>query len=378
MLRRSSTPISDGGEIMQNQIPEQATLREKLLFLLRMTVFSCLVLVILTYALYVLVPKDEFGICSMTNLYQQEEGTVDVLVLGTSLAYAGVNTNVLWEEYGISAYNLCSAEQPFWISYYYLKEALKTQRPQVILLDAKPSTYTNDYSHRGRTIMSTSGIADPVNRLRAIQASVPEEDFLGFALGFPEMHTLYQEVTANHFVCPPDNAGRGRHWKGYIESTETEQHERPSLVWTETQKPINAREEEYLRRIVELAQQQNIALMFIGIPNPDYASDHLYYNSFWAIAEEYGVPCTNYNDPRLRYGLLYSSCFSDWQHLNVKGSVIFSRKLGEDLQAAYALPDHRGEAGYESWAACSEQWYAEYPEYLPVGNEHAYHPHGTD
>lgn len=351
---------------MQNPIPEQATTREKLLFFMRMAVFSGLLLLSLAYTLYVLTPKDDFGICSMTTLYQQEENTVDVLVLGTSLAYAGVNTNVLWAEYGIAAYNLCSAEQPFWISYYYLEEALKTQQPRLILLDAKPSTYTNDYSHRGRTIMSTSGIASPMNRLKAIQASVPEEDFWGFALGFPQLHSSYQEVTAKHFVYPPDNGGRGRHWKGYIESTATEQHSRPSLVWTDTPKPMNAREEEYLRRIIELVQQKGIDLMCIGIPNPDYASDHMYYNSLWAVAEEYGVPYTNYNDPKLRYGLIYSSCFSDWQHLNVKGSVIFSRKLGEDLCKAYDLPDHRKDERYQSWELSSDQWYEAYPEYLPI------------
>lgn len=352
--------------MMQNDIPERATWREKLLFLLRAAVFAGLLAAVLSYALYVLVPKDDFGICSMTNLYQQEEDTVDVLVLGTSLAYAGVNTNVLWEEYGIAAYNLCGAEQPYWISYYYLEEALKTQRPQLILLDAKASTYTNDYSHRGRTIMSTSGIACPINRLKAIRASVSDEDFLGFALGFPQLHSAYQKVDAENFVYPPDNAGRGRSWKGYIESTGTEQHSRPSLVWVDTEKPINAREEEYLRRIIELAQREKIAMMLVGFPNPDYANDHMYYNSLWAIAEEYGVPSMNYNNPKLRYGLIYSSCFSDWQHLNVKGSVIFSRRLGEDLQAMFDLPDRRGDERYHSWDACTDRWYGLYPEYLPV------------
>lgn len=351
---------------MQNNIPQQATWREKLLFLLRMAVFSGLLLLALAYTLYVLVPKDDFGICSMTNLYQQEEDTVDVLVLGTSLAYAGVNTNVLWEEYGIAAYNLCGAENPYWISYYYLVEALKTQRPRLILLDAKASTYTNDYSRRGRTIMSTSGIASPINRLKAIQASVSAEDFLGFALGFPQLHSAYQEVTAESFIYPPSNAGRGSTWKGYIESTETEQHSRPSLVWVKTKKAMNLREEDYLRRILELAQREEIPVILVGFPNPDYANDHMYYNSLWAIAEEYHLPYINYNDPNLRFRLSYSSCFADWQHLNVKGSVVFSRRLGEDLMAMFNLPDRRGSEGYESWDACSDRWYGLYPEHLPV------------
>lgn len=352
--------------MMRSDIPEQATLREKLLFILRMTVFAVLLATVLSYASYVLVPKYDYGICSITNLYQQEENSVDVLVLGTSLAYAGVNTNVLWEEYGIAAYDLCGAEQPYWISYYYLKEALKTQRPKLILLDAKATTYTEDYSHRGRTIMGTSGIADPMIRLKAIRASVAEEDFISFALSFPQLHSYYAEFKPEYLAYPPDNAGRGSDWKGYIESTDVEPLSRPSLVWVDAKRPINARQDEYLRKIIELTQQEGIPLMFIGFPHPDYAKDHMYYNSLWAVAEEYGLPCINYNDPNLRLGLIYSSCFADWQHLNVKGSVIFSRRLGEDLQMMFDLPDRRGDDRYHSWDACADQWYELYPEYLPA------------
>ena len=348
---------------MQSEIPERATRREKCLFLVRAVVFAVLLALLLDYALYVLVPKYDYGICSMTNFYRQPENTVDVLVLGTSLAYSGVNTNVLWEEYGIAAYNLCGAEQPYWISYHYLKEALKTQRPKAILLDAKASTYKADYSKRGRVFMGTRGIADPINRLQGVRASVPEEDFVSFLLGLPQLHSYYPEVTWESFAYPPDNAGRGFDWKGYIESVETETHSRPSMVWAETVRPMNDRQAEYCRKIMELAAEEGIPLVCIGIPNPDYGNDHLYYNGLWKLAAEYDVPCLNYNDPNLRFGLTYSSCFSDWQHLNLKGSVIFTRKLGEDLREMLDLPDRRGEEAYQPWDACAEKWYAQYPEY---------------
>ncbi len=351
--------------MMQGSIPEKATGREKIFFLVRTAVFAVVLFIVLFYTLYVLVPKYDYGICSITNLYQQEEDAVDVLVLGTSLAYAGINTNVLWEEYGIASYNLCGAEQSYWISYYYLEEALKTQTPRLILLDAKASTYPRDYSSRGRTFLGTTGIADLSTRLKAIRASVKEEDYLSFVLGFPQLHSYYSQMTWDNFAYPPDNAGRGADWKGYIEATVTEEHSRPSLVWVETKVDLQVRQEEYLRKIMALAQRENIPLMIVGIPNPDYANDHMYYNTVWGIAEEYGVSYVNYNDPSIRFGLTYSSCFADWQHLNVKGSVIFSRKLGADLKDMFDLPDRRGEEKYESWNTCADKWYAQYPEHRP-------------
>ena len=120
--------------------------------------------------------------------------------------------------------------------------------------------------------------------------------------------------------------------------------------------------------ILELARARGVPLLLVGFPNPDYANDHMYYNSLWSVAEEYGVRGINYNHPDLRFSLRYSSDFADWQHLNVKGSVTFSRKLGEDLRA-YNLPDRRGDPAYSSYAACAEDWYALYPQYLPGAAE---------
>ena len=114
--------------------------------------------------------------------------------------------------------------------------------------------------------------------------------------------------------------------------------------------------------------------MLLGIPNPDYAHDHMYYNALWSIAEEYGISGINYNDPLLRFGLRYSSDFADWQHLNVKGSVTFSRRLGEDLMERYDLPDRRGDARYDSYADSAAQWYAQYPMYKPEKKEGAKKP----
>lgn len=305
----------------------------------------------------------------MVNFYKQPKNSIDVLTVGTSLAYAGINTNVLWSEYGIAAYNLCSAEQPYWVSYYVIREALKTQSPKVLLLDAKPSIYTRDYSKRGRTILSTYGIKGVENRIGAMLACVENpQDAVGYILGIPQVHSNYEDVTVSDFL-PLDNGGRSSNWKGYIEVDEVEHHQKPSLVWTSTKRNMNEREEEYVRKIFELCEEEGIEVMLVGFPNPDYASDHMYYNALWEVASEYGITGINYNDPDLKYGLRYSSDFADWQHLNVKGSMTFSRRLGADLLERYELQNHREEEKYESYELCAQEWYEKYPSFQSAGAE---------
>jgi len=337
-------------------------------FWARTACFAVLLSAVLAYVGYVIIPKHDYGICSMVNLYRQKKNTVDVLVVGTSIAYAGVNTSVLWREQGIAAYDLCSAEQPFWVSYYTLREALKTQRPRLVLLDAKPAIYTRDYPTRGRVILSTFSILSPENRWGAIRSCVETDgEALRYLLMYPRLHSEYTDVTWNNFRLPPDNGGRGDAWKGFIEVDEVEQHSRPSFVWNSVRRPINQREEEYARRIFELCREENIPVLLVCMPNPDYANDHMYMNYLWSVAEEYGVTGINYNEPSLRYGLRYSSDFADWQHLNVKGSITFSKRLGEDLKAMFDLPDRRDDADYASYEESAAAWFDRYLTFESIG-----------
>ena len=198
-------------------------------FYIRMVCFFLIAVLVLGYALYVLTPKNDYGICSMVNYYFQPRDTVDVLVLGTSTAYSGVNTNVLWRKYGIAAYDLCGAEMPYWAIYYYLREALKTQHPKVILLDAKQSIYALPYSRKSRVILSTYGIKSPVNRFGSIIASTHPSNTLSFLIGYPHIHNNYANITAEDFFIPANNGNRGANWKGYIEMYATDTFFAPVL-----------------------------------------------------------------------------------------------------------------------------------------------------
>ena len=76
----------------------------------------------------VLMLKSEDGYDQMQSYYKQEKNTVDVLFLGSSKIYCQIDTGILWDEFGISSFDLGGAEAPAWNSYYFMREALKTQK----------------------------------------------------------------------------------------------------------------------------------------------------------------------------------------------------------------------------------------------------------
>ena len=108
--------------------------------------FMLILFIVLSLLFHFAYPSYDDGIYDMTIFYQQKANTVDVLVLGSSHAFEGVNTGVLWDDAGISSYILAGSIQPMWNTYYYLKEALKYQTPKLIVLDVYSTIMKEDYS----------------------------------------------------------------------------------------------------------------------------------------------------------------------------------------------------------------------------------------
>lgn len=337
--------------------------RRNAAFIARLLAFLLIFSMLCAIALYVLIPKADYGPGSMINAYMQPENSVDVLAIGTSMTYAGLNTNVLWANWGIASYNLASAEQQYWNTYYYLEEFLKLQRPKLILLDAKAATYLKSETKRGRVILSTYGILSPLTRFRAIQAAAPEGKAFDYMLAFPQVHENWKTINAENFAVPGWTGGRSTDWKGFVEKDETEQHSKPSLVWTQTRKDMNEREIEWFHKICDLAKAYDIPILLVAYPNPDYANDHMYYNTLWGLADEKNIPHINFNDPEGHFRFLYSTEFADWQHVNILGSLKLTKIMGRVLDDCYDLTDHRGDPAYASYDRCLSEWKEKYPQY---------------
>ena len=62
--------------------------------------------------------------------------SLDYLYLGSSYAYCDVNPALVYDASGLTGYVLAGPEQTLSQTYYYLKEALRTQSPQAVILEA--------------------------------------------------------------------------------------------------------------------------------------------------------------------------------------------------------------------------------------------------
>lgn len=238
----------------------------------------------------VFIPKRPDGIIPVKSLYEQEEGTIDALFLGSSHCGIGIDIGELWKSYGISGFALWGSTQPPWNSYYYLREALKTQSPEVVAYEVYTlsHTYPAGYADEPVQLVNTGGMRFSQNKWEAIKASAPKERWLSLLLGYPLYHTRYDELTEEDFLFFPNNRDL-RLDKGSISRWGTGEFELPDVSGITECISLDEKGEKYLRKIIELCQEKRIPIILYTVPETKRATEQPYYNSVAMITQEYGI-----------------------------------------------------------------------------------------
>lgn len=317
--------------------------------IIRIAVFMSILMLILGYVNKVFKVKDSDGIYSVAKFYELEDETVDVLIIGSSHAFIDFNTGTLWDEYGMAAYNLGGSNQPMWNTYYYLKEALKTQTPEIIVLEGYRIMYSEDYIDDSYIIKNNFGLKWSFDKINSIKVSSPKERWVEFMLEYEQYHTRYTELSSIDFL---KNQGDRLYddWKGFCCIMGTTQLEKVDVGGVTDRTALHTKTEEYYRKTIELALERNIPIIVVISPYAGiYEQEQQIYNSAEEIASEYGVEFINCNLMTDEIGLDYSVDVAEISHLNHRGSRKYSKFIGEYLKNNYTISDRRGDEAYESW-----------------------------
>ena len=289
------------------------------------------------------------GIYDLTKFYQLEDDTVDVLILGSSHAFEDINTGLLWDEHGMASFILSGSMQPMWNTYYYLKEALKTQKPSLIILEAYMAGFPEEYADDSRIIKNNFGLKLSADKIRSLHASVPPGRFPEFFLEYIQYHNRYRELGMAD-ILPDQGYELYKDWKGYGCNMDTIPQENSDISGVTETVDLKEKSEHYLRKTIELAKERDIPVLILVSP---YASvsdvEQMVFNRTEEIAAEYGVEFINYNLNYRELGIDYAEDAGDAFHLNYKGSRKLTEALGKHLKSRYDIPDRRGDARYDSW-----------------------------
>ena len=317
--------------------------------IIRIIAFLTILSVVLIYCNNVLKLKEQRGIYSMTKMYEQKKNTVDVLVVGSSHAFTNFDTGLLWDEYGISSFVLAGGIQPFWNTYHFLKEALKTQHPKLIILEGYMAIHYWDYSDSTYIALNNYGLRLSPNKIESLLVSVPKESRRDYIPDFVYYHSRYKNLTAADFLKDLGDPFFAD-WKGYELRTETTPTTTTDISNVTEIGHMSEKSERYYIKILELAQQNDIPIEVVIAPYAEiYDGEQVVFNRAQQIADDKGVPFTNCNLLLDDIGINYSTDALDEGHLNYKGAKKFTRFIGDNIVRKYNITDHHGDPYYQSW-----------------------------
>ena len=293
-------------------------------------------------------PKDIHGIMQADTLYSQPRNTIDVAFMGSSHIYYNVNTALLWEKYGMAAYDYGAAEQPLWITYHYLIELCKYQDPKLIVLDLfSPAGFKDDYQY---VFLRDNlyGMRFSLNKLQMLYASCEPSKYFEYFPGWLDYHDRYRSLSDGDWDYLTGSSEDKASFKGYTPYTNSFPLEEPELTQSQSG-DITVKSEIYLQRIIDYTADHDIDLFLIVAPYPTTDSDELVYNRVHEIADRAGIRFNSTNYFYDHMDLDFETDFNDTSHLNYDGSCKFTDYLAGEIVRQFDIPDRRGSEGYESW-----------------------------
>jgi len=288
------------------------------------------------------------GIYGLEKFYELPKNTVDVLILGSSHAFEDINPAVLFSEYGITSFVLAGSIQPLWNTYFYLCEALRTQRPKVIILEASCVVLNFEYIDESRIVKNTYGMRPSLRYVNALKVSAPKGEFWDYFFRFTRYHNRYTTLSKGDFL-PNMGDDSMIDWKGFGNNMGHTPYEQPEVDGIEYRFPMIPKAESYYRAIIELCIKENIPLEIFITPYNVSPTEQAIFNYAYDIASEYNVSFTNLNRHYDEIGFDFSLDMADNDHANYRGNIKISRYIGTRLKEKYIIDDKRNNRLYASW-----------------------------
>ena len=296
------------------------------------------------------------------GFYAEPENTIDVVMIGSSPVYPFYAAPQMWGEYGFTAYPLSSNVQRPQAGIYLVKEALKTQTPELFVFELRMYTYKDSYMTNNMAY--TRGVTDnlkySLNRFQLINELIEDP---------AERYTYYFDIFKYHsnwktLILPDQYTAmfyeRLHPLKGYLVQDEVVPCEAVNLGDLTDTKPIPEEQEETLRELLTYLQENKLEALFITSPMVLKPELKMQFNYMEEIISSYGYVYLDLNDYTEEMGIDFATDFYDGgSHTNASGAQKCTAFLGEYISSHYDLEDKRGNESYSTWDESYVYWQEE-------------------
>jgi len=302
-----------------------------------------------------LMPKRQNFGSTWERYLKEEQNSLDVLFFGSSISYCDVVPPVIWEKAEISTYVMAGPEQTLPITYFYVKEAIKTQHPKVIFVEVTGAFFEKYQSY---TKVNIGYMPWDENRIGAIFNAAESAERTGLLFPLYNYHSRWDSLEGEDIEIA---------MKGYTAD------ELAGYTFLDTAaemtgiQPRNEVLDEenfaanigYLKRIAELCAEKGILPVYYIAP------------TYWSLSEDHtallkadieemdNVKFIDFNEGNGLSEYDPTLDFYDTLHFNYRGAEKFSANLAEILRNELKLSKSEG-ADKELWNLRAEKFYGLY------------------
>ena len=312
--------------------------------LIKVIVFLVLVVLILSSISEILRKKSGADISIPSD-------SCDVIFVGSSVVKVGIYPLQLYKDYGILAYNMASGNQSIPTSYFVVKQALK-KSPKLVVIDVLFMGLEDYYLDQNNLHFATDKM-DLAEKIECIYSLVPVENRLQVLSNICVYHNRWEELAKSDFSDEIEK--RMQLGYGATISYASGEFESWGTITESCSRPPQ-KSEEYLRKIIELCQANNVDVMLMLSPMSfsgayygyqDRDKWQEYWNYVQKIADEYDVNYLNTMHCYEEIGLDINKDFLDATHRNAWGAIKFTDYVGKYIDSKYDLQNVKANKKYD-------------------------------
>ena len=304
--------------------------------------------------------------------YFEAEDSCDGLLLGSSTAYRAWSGPLAFHETGIAVYGMTSKGLHPVLYKYMIEDALETQDPEVIIINLGNFPRDPETFYEENVTRVTDHMKDGQIRDAAIEAAV--ELFKEQELDLIQDVDWYDNPTDEEIEGYERQRGsedlkyieKNSRYKGFVLDGQSTRENTGGTIQplVDTTGEIDPMMEKVFKDLLEYCKGLETEVLFLIPPVNLEADAQGRLNGLKEMARDNGFEVFDSNTKEFREetDLDLLGDFYDKKHMNAKGAVKFTSYFADYLQEKYGLPDHRGDADYESWESAYEAMMEKMPK----------------
>lgn len=270
---------------------------------------------------------------AIDTFHEYPEQSLDVIVYGSSHPWNAVNTNQMYEEYGIEAYNYGCFWQQLNTTKLFLEDSLRTQSPKIALIETyRVDDVIYDADMDGE-VYYTKAISDFEGRREYLKQCFQDNKlrYLSYYVPFVAFHENWMNIGIKDLAIKKVN-NMDYHNRGYRNSANAENVviDRNHLS---SQKALPEDSLKTLDNIMNICNERNIKVIFFVVPFAE--EDYCYGEAMKRYAAENNSVYIDFFDIMDEIGISEDTDFADIGHLNLSGANKVTKYLSEYILDNY-------------------------------------------